>query len=137
MTAHIADAVREHLVQLHAPDPVYDADVPTSTQGQPRSSRYVVLWADPGRRHSEDVAGAMRDVVARFRVHHVGVSAQEVRHLSWRTQSGMALWAPPVDGMALGRVEHESTEYPERQDQMPTPLFMIRDRFVVRGYRLA
>ena len=137
MSTTAAEAVHARLVALNDPDPAYDGHVPQHTQGQPLASRYVVLWADPGLRSDEDgVAATLRDVVCRFQVTSVGVSAPEARYLAQRSRDGLLTWSPDVDGMSFGRPEHESTARTRRDDDLPTPLFLAVDTYVVRGQYL-
>ncbi|ROP45947.1 hypothetical protein [Pseudokineococcus lusitanus] len=115
--------------------PVYDGHVPKDTKGQPRDDEYVVLWASPGVRRSDDLAGQLLEQDTRFQVSCVGVSAAQARWLAQRCRDGLLTWWPEVTGMRLDRPEHESSSPTRRDDDLPSPLFLAADTYVVRGFR--
>jgi hypothetical protein len=137
VSASLALAVHERMSALveHA----YDGEVPRQgggTEGPPVDETYAVLWADPGRRYSDDMASSLLAEEHRFQITSVGISAEQARMTAQRCRDGLLTWTPTVDGATFGPPAHETTSAARRQgDDLPSALFLVVDTYVVYGAR--
>lgn len=133
-----ADVVKEVLARLQSISGlfVYDGEVEKDKAGQPVKTRYAVLYAPPGRRVDEALAGTNDSYLHRWQVTSVGSSAEQVRWVATKCRDALLDTRITADGWQVSRVRHTADEPVLPDDDLPGKrLFYAVDQYELTATR--